>query len=81
MLSEDTTKHVRNSLVTFVTLERSAVFFFLPSCCVNLLFAVRRHDRAIKPLRTSLCYQKCSRVELYSSQNPINDALNRVQKN
>ena len=32
-----TTKHVRNSLVTFVTHERSAVLFFLPSCCVNSL--------------------------------------------
>ena len=39
-----TTKHVRNSLVTFVTHERSAVFFFLPSCCVNsLLWAALRH--------------------------------------
>ena len=32
-----TTKHVKNSFVTFVTHERSAVFFFLPSCCVNSL--------------------------------------------
>ena len=32
-----TTKHIRNSLVAFVTHERSAVFFFLPSCCVSSL--------------------------------------------
>ena len=28
---------VSNSLVTFVTLKRFAVLFFLPSCCVNSL--------------------------------------------
>ena len=32
-----TIKHIRNSLVTFVTHKRSAVFFFLPSCCVSSL--------------------------------------------
>ena len=37
-----TTKHVRNSLVTFVTHERSAVFFFLPSCCVNSLLLMKK---------------------------------------
>ena len=42
-----TTKHVRNSPVTFVTHERSAVFFFLPFCCVNSLIAeLRRTKRA-----------------------------------
>ena len=30
-----TTKHVRNSPVTFVTHKRFDVLFFLPSCCVN----------------------------------------------
>ena len=37
MLSEFPTKHASNSPVTFVTLERFAVLFFLPSCCVNSL--------------------------------------------
>ena len=37
-----TTKHVSNFPVTFVTHERFAVLFFLPSCCVNsLLFPIR----------------------------------------
>ena len=30
-----TTKHARNSPVTFVTHKRFAVVFFLPSCCLN----------------------------------------------
>ena len=30
-------EQVSNSLVTFVTLKRFAVLFFLPSCCVNSL--------------------------------------------
>jgi len=32
-----TTKHASDSPVTFVTHERFAVLFFLPSCCVNSL--------------------------------------------
>ena len=39
MLSEFPTKHTRNSPVTFVTLKRFAVLFFLPSCCVNSLLS------------------------------------------
>ena len=35
-----TTKHVSNSPVTFVTDERFAALFFLPSCCVNSLLAL-----------------------------------------
>ena len=35
MLSEFPTKHASNSPVTFVTLRRFVVLFFLPSCCVN----------------------------------------------
>ena len=42
-----TTKHVRNSLVTFVTHERSAVLFFLPSCCVNSLLTAISVDRLL----------------------------------
>ena len=37
MLSEFPTKHASNIPVTFVTLKRFAVLFFLPSCCVNSL--------------------------------------------
>ena len=37
MLSEFPTKQARNNAVTFVTLKRFAVLFFLPSCCVNSL--------------------------------------------
>ena len=36
-----TTKHASNSPVTFVTHERFAVLFFLPSCCVNSLIIAR----------------------------------------
>ena len=35
MLSEFPTKHASNSPVTFVTVRRFVVLFFLPSCCVN----------------------------------------------
>ena len=34
-----TTKHARNSLVTFVTRKRFTFFFFLPSCCLNSLLS------------------------------------------
>ena len=37
MLSKFPTKHASNIPVTFVTLKRFAVLFFLPSCCVNSL--------------------------------------------
>ena len=37
MLSEFATKHASNIPVTFVTLKRFAVLFFLQSCCVNSL--------------------------------------------
>ena len=37
MLSEFATKHAINIRVTFVTLKRFAVLFFLQSCCVNSL--------------------------------------------
>ena len=34
-----TTKHISNRPVTSVTHKRSAVLFFLPSCCVNSLLS------------------------------------------
>ena len=37
MLREFPTKHASKSPVTFVTLKRFAVLFFLPSCWVNSL--------------------------------------------
>ena len=42
MLVKITTKHRSNGLVRFVTHKHFAVLFFLPSCCVNSLFAERK---------------------------------------
>ena len=37
LLGEGPNKHASNRPITFVTPERFAVVFFLPSCCINSL--------------------------------------------
>ena len=54
-----TTKHVRNSLVTFVTHERSAVFFFLPSRCVNSLMSQQCYNTVLRK-KSSLRIVSCN---------------------
>ena len=55
MLSEFPTKHASNSPVTFVTIKRFAVLFFLPSCCVNSLLGSLSNDVFERRTSTGSC--------------------------
>ena len=43
-----TTQHVSYSPVAFVTHKHFAVLFFLPSCCVNSLLALKNSQRNVE---------------------------------
>ena len=69
MLSEFPTKHASNIPVTFVTLKRFAVLFFLPSCCVNSLLSrdPHRENKTIKQIRSiRISPSVDSRLSLFS---------------
>ena len=59
------TKHASNSPVTFVTLKRFAILFFLPSCCVNPLFSFPKTLFNSTPLWAQLFSNSAFNQKLY----------------